>query len=460
MADQHESESRSLIQKIKGWFSGSEGAVRPAYGQGELGSWFPLDGMNNAFQSNLNAGNSERVASLYACVMMTARAISQCRPCHLVSDDSGGGRVRLDTAPADILRRPNQYESASQLFMNTAAEMLFEGESAWYAPTDTQGQVTEVHRLPVGSWSIYVDPETRAIYYGISAGQNDLSGVPDYLVPARNIAHFRQYCPRHPLIGESPAKAAALAQGINVALSRSQLAFFSQMNRPSGVLTTEKNLTPVQIKQLRTMFEEQAKSINQGGMPILSMGLNFTPLGVTQSDSQLVEQQRLSTAEIARVYGVPMALLAESGSAMSGTEALIQHWLSVGLGSVIEHIERTLDMLFRLPAGESIELDPSPLLRANLEARINALNTAVQGGVMTPNEARAKERLGPVAGGDRAYLQRQMTPVDLLLEIANREAMPPQPPSSEGDSAAFDPDNVKAALLRMRDEKRKALYEH
>lgn len=463
VADQQQ-KKRSLVQKIKGWFGfgGAEGGHRPMMGQGELGGWYPVDRMDNRFQANLTTGDSGRVASVYAAVMLTARAVSQCRPAHIIKQ-SGRATPASGTVPADILRRPNQYETFNQLILNTTAEMLFEGESIWYCPRDGAEQITEAHRIPAGTWSIYVDPETRTIFYGITRGQNDLSAAPDYMIPARYIAHFRQHCPRHPLIGESPVKAAALAVGINVALSRSQLAFFSQMNRPSGVLTTDKNLTADQIKQLRKLFEEQAKDINQGGMPILSMGLNFSPLGVTQSDSQLIEQQRLSTTEIARVYGVPMALLAESGGTQGGTEALIQHWLSVGLGSVIESIERTLDALFMLPDGESIQLDPAPLLRANLEARISALTAAVQGGVMTVNEARETESLGPVEGGDRTFLQRQMTPVDLLLQIANNEAQPrpasSAPATDDLVEASFNADVFRAGIIEMR-EKKRAVYEH
>lgn len=456
-------EKRTLIQRLKGWFGGrSEGQPITAWGQGERGGWYPLDPLNNSYQANLSLPESERVASVYAAVMLNARAVSQCHPAHIVTGPNNATRTSTTSNAAQVLRRPNQYESFSHLILNTVAQMLFDGESLWLCPRDNQGRITSAHRIPGHAWQIKVDPETKAIYYGISKGNNPLADIPDMLVPARECCHFRMHTPRHSLIGESPVKAAMLAVGINVALSRSQMAFFSQMNRPSGILTTDKNLSGDQIKQLREIFNEQSKEINQGGVPILGMGLNFTPLGVAQSDAQLIEQQRLSVAEIARVYGVPMALLSESAGPQGGTEALIQHWLSIGLGSVIESLERSLDMLFDLPVGESIQLDTGPLLRANTEARINSLVTAVQGGVMTLNEARGKESLGPVEGGDRAFLQRQMTPVDLLLDIAENEARPPAPaPAPAPDpqqliEAQFNPEQFKAALINLRHEKRRA----
>jgi hypothetical protein len=60
------------------------------------------------------------------------------------------------------------------------------------------------------------------------------------------------------------------------------------------------------------------------------------------------------------------------------------------------------------------------LLRTDLAARMQGLTLAVQGGVMTPNEARKLEGLSPVAGGDSA-LQRQMTPVNLLSQLATAD---------------------------------------
>ena len=446
--------NRSLSARLKSWLGiGAEGSWRgPFFGMTELGGWRQIGSLDTGWQQNLTPEAARGVASVYACVMLNARAISQCHPYHMRESDNGA-HERVKTSPASrILRRPNGYEHWSQIILNTVSEMLFEGEALWVVTRDDRTAITSAHRVPRRSWQIHVDPETRAIFYGVGDYANQVSPKLDYLVPARDVCHFRMHTPRHPLIGETPVKAAALSVGINVALNQSQLAFFSNMNRPSGVLSTDMNLTAVQMTQLRQAFDNQSKRWNQGDMPILGSGLKFTPVNIAQADAQLVEQQRLSVAEIARVYGVPMTLISESSGPQGGTEALISHWLSIGLGSVIESVERSLDGLFNLPATETIQLDPTPLLRADLQARIDALTKAVQGGIMTPDEARSREWLGPIKGGDRAFLQRQMTPVDALIELASNEAKPPEPPAPEPEpEPVIDDEDAKSiALVAIR----------
>ena len=448
---------------------GGEGSWRgPFNGQGELGNWFQHEQLGDGWQRNITRpGNDMRTAILYACVMLIARAMSQMTPLHIREDDSGSWETVRTSAAYRIFRTPNLYETFTLLVTNTVAETLFAGESIWVAVRNDRQEIEAVHRIPRHGWTVHVDDETSAIFYAVSTNGNLPWKAPDMMIPARDVAHFRLHTPRHPLVGESPAKAAALALGINVALTESQLAFFSQMNRPSGVMSTDERLTVEQMRQLRAAFNEQSKAWQAGGVPILGSGLKFQPMAIAANDAQLIEQQRMSIADVARVYGVPMALLAENSSGpQGGTEALITHWLSVGLGSVVESFERTLDQFFRMDGHNQVQMDPTPLLRADLDARIGALVKAVQGGLMTPDEARAKERMGPTPGGDRAFMQRQNTPLDLLSDIhaadlANAVAPPPAPvvvdPEEEPEpveEASIDPAIVRALTSELMTRKK------
>jgi len=150
----------------------------------------------------------------------------------------------------------------------------------------------------------------------------------------------------------------------------------------------------------------------QGGIPILGGGMNFKPMSITSQDAQLIEAQRLSIEDIARVVGVPLPIIGDlTNSTLSNVAELVSMWLSVGLGSLLENVEASFEQLFDMPATEKIELDESALLRTNFEARINGLTRAVQGGVYTINEARGKEGLHPVEHGDVPIVQMQMQPL-------------------------------------------------
>ena len=283
-----------------------------------------------------------------------------------------------------------------------------------------------------------------------------LPSTATYMAPQREVCHFRTYTPRHPLIGESPIKAAALACGINVALSESQASFFTQMNRPSGILSTDSQLTREQMSTLRAAFDEQSKGWAQGKMPILANGLKFQQLSVNSADAQLIEAQRMSIEDIARVFGVPLPIVGDlSKATFNNIESLINHWLSLSLGALIENIERSFDDVFGFTGTDFVELDTKALLRMDYAGRIDALARATQGGIMSPNEARATEGLHKVEGGDEPFMQAQNTPMSLLAQIAAAKLTPEpaQEPPPADIAPAAEPEksidlDVTKALLR------------
>lgn len=453
----------TLWQRAKSLFG--EGSWRgPFYGAGEWGGLHAIDPLGDGWQRNLNTShnNARHVAPVYACVMLHARAVSQCIAGHMVDDNSGGFKKSTTSPASRIFRYPNAHETFSQLIFNTVAELLFEGECIWVAGRDERNAIVGVQRVPRKSWTLHIEPESKAVFYAIGDNILDASEW-SALVPARDVVHFRQHCPRHALIGESPVRAAALAIGINVALNQSQLFFFNNLSRPSGIISTDQQLQGDQIARLKESWTAASAAIAQGKVPVLTNGLKFSPMSIPQNDQQLIEQQKYSLSDIARVFGVPVALLSENTGTQGGTEAMISHWLSVGLGSVIETIERSLDRLFNFGPSEHVKLDPTPLLRVDFASRIEGLSKAVQMGILRPNEVREQEGYGKVEGGDSIFLQQQMVPAELLLELhttaIERQVEPthpePEKPEEPAKPEEPDPDVSKALVVSMMDYKRK-----
>lgn len=439
----------------------AEGSWRgPFSGVGELGGFHGIGSLEDGWQRNLavNSHDSRYVPIVYACVMAIARAISQCSPEHVRETNGRYERVTT-TAAYRTLSKPNAYQTRSLFFMNLVAAALFEGNSYAVAVRNDRNEIIELH--PLHSRTVQPTVVDGEIFYAV--GSNPLINEElNFVVPARDMFHLRFYTPRHPLIGETPIRAAALAIGINVALSVSQAAFFSQMNRPSGVLMTDQTLTKEQMTRLREAFDTQSKLLAQGGMPILSNGLKFEALSLSNEDSQLIEAQRMSIEDICRVYGVPPPLVGDLGdSGVSSSETLVSYFMSTSLGSYLDVFEREFDRIFKLGYNEYVQLDTSDLLRTDFAGRIEALTKAVQGGLLTPNEARAREGYSEIEGGQSAYLQRQMVPIDkigkLLDAEAERAAQTPVLDLTEDDEVEEEADSElsKAAVISLIHHKRK-----
>ncbi len=436
-----------------------------AIGIGELGGGYSIESLGDGWQRNLNIDrvDARNIPTVYACVTRTAELVSQCYVTH-VKDTNNHPKPITTSAAYRVLRNPNGYQSGSEFFYNMICTALFEGEAFAVATRNKRYEIDSLHPLAPGTCSPMIHDETKEIFYSI--GSNPLvAGSTDFVAPQRDVYHLKFHTPRHPLIGESPLKAAALAMGIHCSLSRNQLAFYNSMNRPSGILSTDLNLNAAQLQQLRAAFDDQSKGWAAGGMPILGSGMKFVPMGISSQDAQIIEAQRMTCEDICRVFGVPLPLAGDlSHATLNNTETLISYFLSTSLGSKLEIIERGLDRLFGLSPDEYIELDTAALMRTNFTDRIEGLTKAVLGGLMSIDEARLKEGLPPVDGGSNVFLQRQMTSIDLLAQLnqseldqrkAPSDTTPEITPEIPPEEQQGNPEIGKSMIINMIDYKRK-----
>jgi HK97 family phage portal protein len=274
------------------------------------------------------------------------------------------------------------------------------------------------------------------------------------VVPSRDVLHIPFNTDRHPLVGDTPLTTAALAISTNTTISAQAATFFKNMSRASGVLVTDERLTGEQIDTLRQKWLEQSAGLNSGGVPILASGLKWQNLSVSAHDSEIINTFKMTVEDISRAMRVPLPLLnALDSSTYNNTEALMRFWLSSGLGFLLEHIEESFDRMFKIPEGQYLAFDTSPLLRMDLKGRMEALGTAVTKGIMSPNEARAREGLPSVEGGDMPRVQQQMVPLDFVPPVVPTPAPPPD--DSEPDAQQPEaPQNQEYAPMTLRALKR------
>jgi len=267
--------------------------------------------------------------------------------------------------------------------------------------------------------------------------------------------------PQNPLRGEAPLTAAMLDVAASNTIVSQALAYSKNQGRPSGILSTEMNLTEAQVRELRERWNQQTQGVNVGGTPILTSGLKWESTVENSRDAQLAELLQLSDQRIATVYRVPLALLslATGQAPQASTEGLISYWISGGLGFAVNHIEEAIGRFFGLDGmpDEYLELDMDALMRPNFRDRIEGLARAVQGGIFSPNEARAREDLPEAEDGDEPRVQQQVVPLSFGAKPpepppAPTPTAPPndnQPPADTANAAGFGT-SVRRAAQRHR----------
>jgi HK97 family phage portal protein len=294
--------------------------------------------------------------------------------------------------------------------------------------------------------------ETGDVFYRLAGNaviQNELFGDTEYplMVPERDVLHIRLHADRRypfPLWGQTPLLSALGDMSIYDAITQQQIQFYMNQARPSAVLSTDLALDKDQVQALRDRWDEQAKGINQGKVPILTAGLKVQPWSFGGRDSQIAEMMKMSKENIALVFRIPLQILGQGGSGFGSTEALMQFWIATGLGFCLEHTEQAFDKLYGLKGqpDEYTEFSTEALLRSAFKDRIAALKEGVMGGIFAPNEARNQEGLNDVKFGDEPRMQQQVVPLSAAAAIqpvpggTTGPHPPPSPPASGQPPAA------------------------
>jgi HK97 family phage portal protein len=460
----------SVDHSTKGFLgSGIEGSWRgPFYGQGELGHSFMLGPLEDGWQRNLHISQN---AARNLPVIAAGRSGFRNAWALLIPQvlKVSGDTITKDTSSIAFktLLNPNPYETGADFNARFIDQVLCHGEVLVYGVKNNRYETNALYIIPRPAWTPVIDNETGALFYDINLSMDDLrEGMETIRVSHNDVIHFRWSCPRHPLIGEGPLAAAAISAGINVALSASQLAFFSQSRRPSGIISTDQSLNVEQMKRLREAFDNQAADLARGGIPILANGMKFQPMSLTSQDAQVLEAMNFSVEDLARCMCIPPQLVGHLKNAnIANTEHLISHWLSIGLGGLIERYERQLERIFKMDGiTTKINFDLSSLLRTDFAARMEAYGKGVMSGILSPNEVREKEGLTAKEGGDNLFLQRQQTPVSLLTDLAVSEigavaqglANTVEPENALQEAGEkIDPEVSKALVVSMMEYKRK-----
>jgi HK97 family phage portal protein len=408
-------------------------------GNWTMDGWIPSDWGVNFWQRGYDPVPAGTSAIVEACIEAYAQTIAMCPGSHWKLRDDGGRDRVTTSALSRILRKPNSYLTISDLLLNLTHSLYQYGNAYALALRNDRFEISELHLMDPRHSSVRV-AQNGDIFYGL--GGNEIvermvaaSGVDRRLlefVPARDVLHVRLKTCRNPLLGESPLLSAALDEAASNAMARQAIAFYLNQSRPSGVLQTDLVLTQTQADELRQRWNQQSQGLNQGGVPILTAGLKWNPMAENAQNSQLAETMGYTDKRIAAVFRVPLQLVNLSGEAPQGSsESLMQFWVATGLGFALNHIEEAFGATFGLFGQpiEYLEFDTAALLRSAFKDRVAAFAQGVQGGIFSPNDARADFELPAVDDGDEPRVQQQVVPLSFWgQQPPAAPAPPPAPP--------------------------------
>lgn len=422
------------------------------------GGWFPFirEGFAGAWQKNVEIRKDDILSyhAVYSCITLISSDIAKLRVKLVEADASGIWTEARSSDHLKVLTKPNKIQTRIQFFESWLLSKLTSGNAYILKGRDVSGLVNSMHVLDPS----LVQPmiaDDGSIYYQLNA--DNIAGLHEpLLVPARDIIHDRFNCLFHPLMGVSPLYACGLAATQGLHIQENSVRFFSKGATAPGVLTAPGEITNETAERLKAHWEaEYSGADNAGKVAVLGDGLKYERMGMSAVDSQLIDQLKWTAEVVCSVFHVPPYMIGVGQMPpYNNIQALNQQYYSQCLQSLIEAAELCLDEGLELEPDTGTEFDLDGLLRMDTATLIEAEAKAVGAGIKSPDEARKRMDLKPVAGGDTPYLQQQNYSLAALAKRDTQEdpfsnnARPVVPPPSNDNANELQSRAVLAELYK------------
>lgn len=342
-----------------------------------------------------NSQNAIQVSTVFACARVIGEGIAQV-PLKLMRELNGKREAAKDNPLYYLLAsKPNDWQTSFEYREMLAWHLVLTGNHYSYINRAGNGTVLEL--LPLEPKNVTAKQGADfSISYEVRGKDGAMA-----LVPADKIWHVRGPS-LNGYLGLDCVKFAR--EAIGLALNGEDAAKRLQENgvRPSGVYSVEGTLNPDQYKALATWIKENAAGAENAGKPmILDRSAKWIGTQMTGIDAQSLETRRFQIEEICRFFRVMPIMVGYSDKAATyaSAEQMFLAHVCHTLAPWYQRIEQSIDANLLTDKertdGLYANFVEEGLLRGSSIDTKDAILGYVNGGIMTPNEGRAKLDLNP-----------------------------------------------------------------
>jgi len=353
-------------------------------------------GGTSAAGTVVNERTAMSVSAVYACVALVSGAISGL-PLPLY-ERAATGRKRVDNNDVHWLlnNEPTPVFSAATFWEYAVSSILLGGDGLTEIKRNYRGDAlgfvphhfNRVEPIKKDNRLIYlIYPEEGDVY---AADQDDMLHFPGV-----GFNGLRSLSPiRH---------AAKNAIGTAIAASEYNAEFFANGARPDFALTAAGKVDKEARENLLATWNQKHQGGGKRHIPaILSGGLDVKELTMSAQDSQLIDILRFQVVDIARAYGVPPHMIAETGESTTwgtGIEQLTIGFVKFALRPHLNRIQRELNRKLFRKSDLYLEFNVDGLMQGDSKAQAEYFAKALGGpgsqGWMAVDEVRRLQNLSP-----------------------------------------------------------------
>lgn len=348
----------------------------------------------------ITAEQAMMVSAAYACRRVISEDIAKL-PRRVVQEttDEKTGRTRSVTLHAHPVHRllnsaPNDWMTPFEFVQYMV--WVATGHDGAYAlvQRNEKGEADEVLPLLPGCCSAVTDAWWQVTYHITGYGKA-LQRKPDQVLRIMGPLD-------DPWRGHASLSLSREAVALAAAIEGSQARFHANDLRPSGILTTESTIKEEQRDAIRASWRAAYGQGGQGGVAVLDSSFKFNPITLEAAKSEVIENRKFQISDICRFFRVfPTVIGHNDGSqTFASVEAMFTAHAVHTLQPWTERVEEAMTLGLLTTAeraqGMRVDLDMDHLLRGTPSERANYYTNATKV-FLTPNEARIREGLDPIA---------------------------------------------------------------
>lgn len=396
-----------MIGRVLGWLRGSERKAVDI----ESRLWAALLGETTSKAGTpVNLDTALRVMVVLACARVISEDVARL-PFRLYVEGEDGRRVLAADHPVNRLLhwRPNGWMTSME-FREALSLHTVLTSNGYAVIVRVRGRPAEL--IPVVPGRVTV---RQAANYELEYEVRSAGGVVDRIAQA-DMLHIRGPS-WDGVVGMDVMRMARDAIGLAIAAENSQSGLHRNGAQPSGLLSTEAQLSPEAVKRLRDQWAQRhIGSENAGSVAVLDTGFKWTPLTMSGVDAQLLETRKFQIEEVCRAFRVqPQKVMhIVSTSTFASAEVFNTAHAVDTVGPWVERWEQAVDRCLLTDAerdgGYYSKIAIQALLRADVKSRAAFYQSGITTGWMTRNEARRLEDMDPIDGLDEPLAPLNMAP--------------------------------------------------
>lgn len=373
---------------------------------------------------NVTEENSLRLTAVYACVRIISESIASLPFKVYARSPDGSKKVAHEHYLYSLLHDISNENQTSFEFRETiVTHLCLRGRAYILKKVNNRGIVTELK--PLDPWRVIAyEYKDKQYPYNIMYFYYDDDEVKVY--NREEIIHLKGLS-INGKEGLSPISYAREAIGLGLAAEQFGSQYFGQGTNTGGALETPNALSEAAYNRLKAdMLAKRQGLDNSHGVLILEEGLKYSKTIISPDDSQFIETRKFQISEIARIFRVPLHMLAELDKAsFSNIEHQGIEFVTHTLRPWLVRIEQAFLMqLFTENDRKKYfcEFDVDGLLRGDFKTRQEGYAIGRQNGWLSANDIRKIENLQPIEDGDVYLINGNMIPIKMAMEGGAKNA--------------------------------------